>query len=97
MELNNDQILVILRDRIKKIINLHETEKEINRTLEVQKKELVDKIGILRKEKDELTLKYNNLRLAKQLDASLDNTHDAKLKVNRIVREIDKCIALLNK
>jgi hypothetical protein len=97
MELTNDQILILLRDRIKQIINLHEAEKVKNRTLEVQKKELEEQIKILVKEKEELSLKYNNLRLAKQLDASIDNTHDAKLKVNRIVREIDKCIALLNK
>ncbi|HBH48399.1 MAG TPA: hypothetical protein DDX98_07155 [Bacteroidales bacterium] len=97
MELRNDQIILILRDRIKKIIHLHEAAKEKNRTLEVQKEELEEKMRVLRKEKDELSLKYNNLKLAKQLHASLDNTHDAKLKVNRIVREIDKCIALLNK
>ena len=30
------------------------------------------------------------------IDAAGSN-HDAKIKVNRIVREIDKCIALLNK
>jgi predicted phage-related endonuclease len=97
MDNNNDQLLVLLRDRIKKIINMYEVEKVKNDELEFQKKELEQKISNLHKEKEELIVKYNNLRLAKQLDASLVNTHDAKLKVNRIVREIDKCIALLNK
>ena len=97
METSNDQILILLRDRIKKIINLLETEKEKNRTLDAQKKQIDEKLVGLQKEKEELKIKYNNLKLAKKLDASFDNTHDAKLKVNRIVREIDKCIALLNK
>ena len=97
MENSNDQILILLRDRIKKIINLLESEKEKNRSLEVQNKQIEDKISSLQNEKEELSERYNNLKLAKKLDASFQNTHDAKLKVNRIVREIDKCIALLNK
>jgi hypothetical protein len=97
MENSNGQILTLLRDRIKKIINLLEAEKDKNRVLESQSKQLAEKILDLQKEKEELRLRYNNLKLAKKLDASLDSSHDAKLKVNRIVREIDKCIALLNK
>jgi hypothetical protein len=97
MENRNDQILILLRDKIKKIINLFESEKEKNRTLEAKNKQLEEKIILLLKEKDELSIKYDNLKLAKNIDTSFDNSHDAKLKVNRIVREIDKCIALLNK
>jgi regulator of replication initiation timing len=36
------------------------------------------------------------LKIAKSLTGSGENT-DAKLKINELVREIDKCIALLNK
>ena len=97
MNTNNDQILILLRDRIKKIIQLFETEKEKSRTLEVQNNKLKEKINILLKEKEDLSIQYNNLKLAKKFETSLDSSHDAKLKVNRIVREIDKCIALLNK
>ena len=41
--------------------------------------------------------KYNKLKLAKRLLASSGDSHDAKIKINRIVREIDKCVALLNR
>jgi len=97
METSNEQILILLRDRIKSVINLLEAEKDKNRLLSAENKGLEAKVTDLYKDKEELTVKYNNLKLAKKLDASFDNTHDAKLKVNRIVREIDKCIALLNK
>ena len=97
MSTSNDQIMILLRDRIKSIINLYEAEKEKNSRLVEEKAKLKEQIEKLHKGKEELIVKYNNVRLAKQLDASLVNTHDAKLKVNRIVREIDKCIALLNK
>ena len=38
------------------------------------------------------------LKLAKQLDGEkLEENKDIKLMINEMVREIDKCIALLNK
>lgn len=45
----------------------------------------------------ELEKKYESLKLAKVIAASSTDAHDAKIKLNRIVREIDKCISLLNK
>jgi hypothetical protein len=96
MENNNNDTLVLLRDKIKRIINLFEASKAKNMLLEQQKKELNDEIIKLKKEKETLTIQYNNLKLAKTFEMTLDSSHDAKLKVNRIVREIDKCIALLN-
>ena len=37
------------------------------------------------------------LKMAKSLAVSDGKTTDAKLKINELVREIDKCISLLNK
>jgi len=45
----------------------------------------------------EIEGKYNQQQLAKAVLASSGDNHDAKIKVNRIVREIDQCIALLNR
>ena len=38
-----------------------------------------------------------NTTIAKALIGSEEDSHEAKQKINRIVREIDKCIALLNR
>lgn len=97
MENNNEQIIVELRDNIKYVINLFEKEKLNKQSIEKKYNEALESIKKLQEEKEKITLQYNNLKIAKSLDVSLANTHDAKLKVNRIVREIDKCIALLNK
>jgi len=94
---NNDEILVILRDKIKRIINMFEAEKEQRIVLEDKNKELEQRLNNTKKEQEELKIQYNNIKLAKNIEVSVGNSHDAKLKVNRIVREIDKCIALLNK
>lgn len=97
MENNNNDTLVLLRDKIKRIIHLFEASKEKNRLLEQKNLNLEKELKELKQEKETLTIQYNNLKLAKNLEVSLDSSHDAKLKVNKMVREIDKCIALLNK
>jgi uncharacterized membrane protein len=45
----------------------------------------------------ELETKNKKLQLAEAFKGSSADTDDAKLKIGRIVREIDKCIALLNR
>ncbi len=97
MENNNEQLIVSLREKFKQIVALLEAEKEKRRSFEQKNIELEEKLKNLLQEKEKLSVQYNNLKLAKNLEGSDLNSHDAKLKVNRIVREIDKCIALLNK
>jgi FtsZ-binding cell division protein ZapB len=46
---------------------------------------------------EELELKNQQLSLAKSIMADSEDAHDARIRINRIVREIDKCIALLNR
>jgi hypothetical protein len=97
--MNNNYIdlLAGLRNNLKKIIGLYESEKELNKELKGQNELLLKQISILRKENEELKIQYNNIDLANVFVNASGTTHDAKIKVNRIVREIDKCIALLNK
>ena len=46
---------------------------------------------------EELEQKNQKLSLVRGIMADGDNMHDARIQINRIVREIDKCIALLNR
>ena len=46
---------------------------------------------------EELEQKNQKLTLVKGIMADGDETQDARVQINRIVREIDKCIALLNR
>ena len=45
----------------------------------------------------ELEQKVNRLQLAEAFKASSLDTKEAKQKIGKLVREIDKCIALLNR
>ena len=46
---------------------------------------------------EELEQKNQKLSLVKGIMADGEGTQDARVQINKIVREIDKCIALLNR
>ncbi len=54
-------------------------------------------IELLEKDKLELSRKNEQLKIATHLLSGVDENREAKQKINKLVREIDKCIALLNK
>ncbi|NQU51840.1 MAG: hypothetical protein HQ522_04815 [Bacteroidetes bacterium] len=54
-------------------------------------------IELLEKDKSELSRKNEQLKIATHLLSGVDENREAKQKINRLVREIDKCIALLNR
>jgi hypothetical protein len=84
-------------------INVNQFFKEFER-VENEKKELEKnvldlkhEIALLQEEKSEISRKNEQLRLAAHLLSGVDENREAKQKINRLIREIDKCIALLNK
>jgi hypothetical protein len=59
--------------------------------------ELKEEVNLLEKDKLEIGQKNEQLKIATQILSGKDESREAKQKINRLVREIDKCIALLNK
>ena len=53
-------------------------------------------LDMFKKEQDGLVRRYENLKVAKALADGNTEDQAARQKINKIVREIDKCIALLN-
>lgn len=86
-----------LKLKVKKIVDLYEKEKEKNGILLREKQDLTENYHVAEQKLKDLVTKYNKLKLAKIFIASSNDLHDAKLKVNRMMREIDRCIALLNR
>ena len=63
-----------------------------------QLKKLDEEKTNLQNEINQLQEQVKLLKLAKQLEGdSVKDTKEVKLKINEMVREIDKCIALMNK
>lgn len=90
-------LLIDFRLKVKRIIAKHEALNQEKNQLILKIGELESTIDQLRQENRELEQKYNNLKIAKMLVASGDENKDAKNRIQKLVREIDKCIALLNK
>jgi predicted nuclease with TOPRIM domain len=90
-------LLVDFKLKIKQIIAKHEAIKQEKNQLLEKIDNLENTITQLQKENRFIEQKYENLKLARMLDASDDENKDAKNRIQKLVREIDKCIALLNK
>jgi hypothetical protein len=98
MDARYDEIFSSLRQRIMSIISLYENQK--SKAAEYQKKniELQNQVMMLESKLADLEKKHENLKIAKVLSSLPgEDVHETKIQVNRIVREIDKCIALLNR
>jgi len=99
MGMNSSQIQIIedLNARLEHLLSILEREREEKQLMKDNNLELQKKVKMHHTRISELELKYANLKIAKSLLADNEDSHDAKIRVNRIVREIDKCIALLNR
>ena len=86
----------LLESKLKILLSNYEFLKEENQVL------LQDnaKLQCLLQEKElELSEKqeaFKTLKIAKTMQGSNENTRATKLKINTLIREIDKCISLLN-
>ena len=98
MDSKSDEIISSLRQKIKTVIALYEEERGKAESFRIKNQELSNRVEILEKKMEEVDKKYENLKIAKVLSSVPgEDLHDTKLQVNRIVREIDKCIALLDR
>ncbi len=67
------------------------------KSLENKVLELNKEIELLEKDKLEMSRKNEQLKIANLLLSGVDENKKAKQRINKLVREIDKCIALLNR
>jgi len=80
-----------LEDKLEKLV--HERDELLSENVLLKQSQLRYEVEVKEWEK-----KYDTLKLAKSLtEGDSNDSTEAKKKVARIVREIDKCIALLNR
>ncbi|CAM1371530.1 conserved hypothetical protein [Tenacibaculum litopenaei] len=93
---NTQEAIHLLEDRLKELLSNYEFLKEENRILFENNARLQ---RLLQEKEQELNTKeekLNLLKIAKTIEGSNENTRETKLKINALVREIDKCIKLLS-
>ncbi|MFL0099768.1 hypothetical protein [Tenacibaculum maritimum] len=85
----------LLENKLKELLSNYEFLKEENEAL-LQNS---GRLQLLLQEKEEELIeqqkKYDLLKVAKTIEGSKENTKDTKLKINTLIREIDKCIIQL--
>ena len=93
-----------LQLKIKSLISIYERSIDENKQLFnekqlllVQNKEKDQEIEKLQKELDNLRIGNAMIYNEKDNEQISEMRHEAKIKINRMVREIDRCISLLNK
>jgi hypothetical protein len=93
---DTETILSGIEFKIRNLLNLQNKLKADNKELKIENGELRKNIEIQSNKLKELEEKNRILRISKTLDTSKDSK-DLRLKINEIVREVDKCVSLLSK
>jgi hypothetical protein len=91
-----DKLIIQINDKIEKLIGVKQALLIENKNLSVKQAELLLEIQNKNKIIDELRNKNRNLSIAESVK-QIEGNSDVKLKIDEMVREIDKCIELLNK
>lgn len=87
-----------IRNYVKGLQNTLMKSSENEKKLKSQIEQLGEEKTNLKEEIIKLQEQIKILKLAKQLDGEgVDKTKEVKLMINEMLREIDKCIALMNK
>tara|TARA_R110002124_G_scaffold90227_2_gene230364 strand:+ start:2359 stop:2649 length:291 start_codon:yes stop_codon:yes gene_type:complete len=86
----------LLEDRLKILLTNYEFLKEENEILLQNVGKLQLQLDLNEQTIEDQTKNYNLLKIAKTIDGSNESTRVTKLKINALIREIDKCIVQLS-
>ncbi len=88
--------LDVLEARIRQLMFLHDKLKQENQSLGQALDEKNQKLQELQQGYKELEATYTNLKQARIISIHDSDVSDTKQRLSKLVREIDKCLALLN-
>lgn len=84
-----------IKDNFEKLIALYETERERNEELTARLEEALTCCDTYRKQIEELESKIDKLKLTEAFMSPGGHSAGAKNKIDKLIKEIDKCISLL--
>ncbi|MCG6188123.1 hypothetical protein [Maribellus maritimus] len=95
---DDDRLLLNdLKANVQQLFSEYERLTTEKKLLENKVEALKNEIELLEQARTDLSRNNEQLEIANQILSGNDENRDAKQKINRLIREIDKCIALLNK
>ena len=84
-----------LKDNVSLLISLYEKEQLDVKNLNERVKSLEDEIDAKTHRINELTKKLNNLEVAKVISLEDTTTAEAKAELEKMIRQVDQCIKLV--
>ena len=91
------EILEGIKERIRSVKVRMQEQTEENKRLVKKNEDLEEQVQLKQSLIEELEQKNQRLSMVKSIKGNDEDSQEARIQINRIVREIDKCIALLNR
>ncbi len=96
MDKSREILLNDLTKKIELLISKYEQVRAEKNELSLKLAQCKEELEISNNKIKDLEQKIDNLQLIEAFKASKGDVKEAKLNISKLVREIDKCIALLN-
>ncbi len=90
------QIVNLLEDKISKLLSKYTDLQQENKILLLKKSKFEEQLNERHQQIIDLEKKYESLRVANAMVGSKEDKHITKLKINTLIRQIDKCIVQLS-
>ena len=90
------KLLSTFEARLRHFMYLHDELKHENAKLKLLLAEKDEEIKRVENSRKELEVMYTNLKMARTISIHDKDISDTKQRLSKLVREVDKCIALLN-
>ena len=94
---DRDKLLLNLEVRVRQVLLLCDKLKQENDKLKEEDSHKNERIERIEKELGIMNKKYDNLKMARTITAASVDVDAARLRLSKMVREVDKCIDLLRK
>lgn len=93
---NTLEAIHLLEDKLKSLLSNYEFLIKENEILLQNNNKLQRQLVEKQQHLEEQQKEYDLLKIAKTIEGSSDSTKNTKLKINALIREIDKCIVQLH-
>ena len=96
MTAQEEQALHLFETRVRQLILSYQQLAQHNQRLQHELVEKQQALDDALAQNQQLNMDYNNLKLARMMTVSGEDLQSAKNRLSKLIREVDKCIALLN-
>ncbi len=93
---DDKRLLNSFEGKLRHILFLYDELKKENAELNEALSQKENRIQELEDSVNELEVRYRNLKMARMISVNDSEIRDTKQRIAKLVREVDKCIALLN-